>query len=179
MNRLNLEVYDNLSSVRGPADPYDLDNNRIFGITTECHIKGLPNFQPQIIKLDVAAGRGQDDPGALSELFTPVTAERTNRYSIDQVHHHPMVLSARSYFLPRVPQVVCIQGDNLRLIRSTFQNMMRRVERYYPLYRQTFTNEREEWRRDTSIRIPLLGRKQSKNRYKQYSKRRSKRRAKH
>jgi len=176
------QVYDNLRRVSATADPNDLAHNRTFGITTECHLPGQiqGHFQPQIIKLDVAVGRGQDDPSIMQRMFYPTRNNVQNQYAIDQAF--PTMLKPRTYLMPRVPQVVSIQEtpvrDVLRLIRSTLQNTINRVERFYNLYYNTFV-ENGQLRQDPQHRaFPALGMKKRKSRSRRKSKSKRKSRSK-
>ena len=91
-----IETYRNDSEFFGVANIHEQDSNQTFGITTECLLDSSTagNYQPQLIKVDVAMGRGQD--------------------VLDKKR-----MQDKGYFLPRMPQVFESRGNQLRIIRPT------------------------------------------------------------
>jgi hypothetical protein len=110
-----LDILSNESMVHGTHNVEHA--NRSFGITTECELApaqrhGAHAFQPQIIKVDVAMGRGQMEN---EQIYT----ERSIRRG----------MSEKTFFYSKTPQVVEIIGDRLHIRRSSLANMVRHLPR--------------------------------------------------
>jgi len=100
-----LEVYDNVTMYRGLPDATCVKENKTFGIVTEGMLpKQQRRFQPQLVKLDVGMGRGQEYMNDYRAL------QRGDMLEID-------------FFRPRAPQLVEIVGPQLSIRRSTMLNM--------------------------------------------------------
>jgi hypothetical protein len=82
------------------ANPDNINNNHVFGITMECPEATEPHHK--IYKVDVGVSRGFD---------------QNNAY--DNVNSHTQM---KQYFLSRVPQILQFNGDDVRIIRSTLKN---------------------------------------------------------
>ena len=87
----------------------DFVNNNIFGITMECKNPD-PDPTHKIYKVDIGTSRAFDD-----NISYTNTGDFNNRLS----HSH---MSLKQRFLSRVPQVLQIINNDIRIIRSTFQN---------------------------------------------------------
>ena len=100
-----VEVYDNVTLYRGLPDATCVKENRTFGIVTEGVLpKQERRFQPQLVKLDVGMGRGQEYMNDYRAL------QKGDMLEID-------------FFRPRAPQLVEIIGHHLTIHRSTMMNM--------------------------------------------------------
>ena len=109
--------YGNVVELTPPAIATypDLVNNHIFGITMECkNIDPDPTFK--IYKVDTGISRAFD---------TQLDYNNTLDLSQRNVHNHE---SLKRKFLSRVPQVLRIQNNDIRIIRSTLQNT--RIHQY-------------------------------------------------
>lgn len=96
----------------------DISNNHIFGITMEC--KNIdPDQTFKIYKVDTGISRAFD---------TQFNYNNTLDLSQRHVHNHE---SLKRKFLSRVPQVLRIQDNDIRIIRSTLQNT--RIHQYRQL----------------------------------------------
>jgi hypothetical protein len=91
------------------ATPLEINTNNVFGISMECptqsgiSINDNSDQHHRIYKVDVGVSRGFDQNAAYGKV-------KNNHEGIKQ------------YFLSRVPQVLELQGDNVRILRSTVKN---------------------------------------------------------
>jgi len=93
----------------------DISNNHIFGITMEC--KNMdPDQTFKIYKVDTGISRAFD---------TQFDYNNTIDLSQRHLHNHE---SLKRKFLSRVPQILRIQNNDIRIIRSTLQNT--RIHQY-------------------------------------------------
>lgn len=100
-----VEVYDNVTLYRGLPDATCIKENKTFGIVTEGTLpKQQRLFQPQLVKLDVGMGRGQEYMNDYRAL------QKGEMLEID-------------FFRPRAPQLVEIIGPRMSIQRSTMLNM--------------------------------------------------------
>ena len=100
-----IEVYDNVTLYRGLPDATCVKENKTFGIVTEgVFPKQQRLCQPQLVKLDVGMGRGQEYMNDYRALQSGEMLE------ID-------------FFRPRAPQLIEIVGPRLSIHRSTMWNM--------------------------------------------------------
>jgi hypothetical protein len=108
---LTEEVFDNKSLYHGNPDGECTTENRTFGIVTECiNPKQGDLFQPQIIKLDIGMGRGQE-------------------YMDDYKLLQQQTVKEIDFFKPRAPQLMEIMGAWMRIHRSTMENMSIHMKR--------------------------------------------------
>ena len=109
-----LDILSNESKVEGVMD--ETIANRSYGITAECELDAHPihigfAYQPQLVKLDIAMGRGQLE----NEVsYTEKSLRRA---------------SERAFFISKIPQVLEIIGEQLQIRRSSVQNMVRHMPR--------------------------------------------------
>lgn len=87
----------------------DFVNNHIFGITMECKNPD-PDLTHKIYKVDIGISRAFDDN---------ISYANTSDFSNHISHTHA---SLKQRFLSRVPQVLQIVNNDIRIIRSTLQN---------------------------------------------------------
>lgn len=109
------EVFDNVSGYTGVLDVHHTDENRTFGITSECELDSVGNgrYEPQLINVDVAVGRGQWET---DEIYKNL-AMRGGKFS------------EKEFFQSRSPQVLEIVGDRVSIIRSSIENSARHLMR--------------------------------------------------
>jgi hypothetical protein len=111
-----------LSNETGWHGRHDYDANRSFGISTECELDGSPEhtpyaYQPRVIKVDVAMGRGQFET---DQRYKEVSLTRANG-----------VMHEKSFFYMKTPQVIEIIGSRLHVLRCSLENMARHIPRPY------------------------------------------------
>ncbi len=104
------------------------NEDRSFGISAECERKGLEHspytYQPQIIKVDVAMGRGQletDDTYKQLAITKKLDLKKGS-------------MSEMQFFYMKTPQVMEIVGDRLHIIRCSAKQMGIHLPR--PYYKQ-------------------------------------------
>ena len=105
------EIYSNKEMYHGLPDGKEDNINKTFGIVTEGLLPKRENlFQPQIIKLDVGVGRGQE-------------------YKEDYDALQSGQLSEFDFFRPRAPQVIEVIDTKLQIHRSSMENMAKHMKR--------------------------------------------------
>ena len=115
-----LDILSNVTMIRAH---HNGEPNRSFGITGECDLissmeHGEYTYQPQVIKLDVAMGRGQ--------LETPAFYQ-------DIIKRLPS-FNERILFMSKTPQVIEISNHRLLILRCSLENMVRHLPR--PQYKE-------------------------------------------
>ena len=121
------QVVERLTNLEN-RDPHHI-HNRTWGVTLSCDRKTndelTPNGHPQIIKIDVMMGRGQDHASLKNIVFDH--------------NDHSDIPNELKLLGSRVPQVILIDQNRLLLIRTTLQNMAMHMPRLnYTNFKQQF-----------------------------------------
>jgi hypothetical protein len=106
-----IEVYSNKKEYHGLPDCTCYDENKTFGVVTECFLPerdGL--YQPHLCKVDNGMSRGQ-------EYINEFIALKKGK------------ISEINYFRPKAPQVMEIIGSLMKIKRCTIKNMIPHMDR--------------------------------------------------